>query len=233
MHMNNKIKPFIALFTLAIASAVAVAGVLDGFTSQQQVGALKTALTQSAQSAIGKLGVADGFLGNKEVKIPLPGKLQKAMPILKMLKLDNRADELVVAMNRAAEAAVPEARILLTDSVKNMSVTDAVGILTGGPDSATQYFRRTTSEKLAAKFRPIVTKSTEKVGAAKQYNQLAGQLAQYGILKGDDTSVEGYVTSKALDGLFTMMAKEEANIRANPLGQASSLVKKIFGALGH
>ena len=231
--MNNKIKPFIALFTLAIASAVAVAGVLDGFTSQQQVGALKTALTQSAQSAIGKLGVADGFLGNKEVKIPLPGKLQKAMPILKMLKLDNRADELVVAMNRAAEAAVPEARILLTDSVKNMSVTDAVGILSGGPDSATQYFRRTASEKLAAKFRPIVTKSTEKVGAAKQYNQLAGQLAQYGILKGDDTSVEGYVTSKALDGLFTMMAKEEANIRANPLGQASSLVKKIFGALGH
>ena len=231
--MNKKIKPTIALIALAIASAAAVAGVLDNFTSQQQVGALKSALTQSAQSAIGKLGVVDGFLGNKEVKIPLPGKLQKAMPILKMLKLDNRADELVVAMNRAAEAAVPEARILLTDSVKNMSITDAVGILTGGADSATQYFRRTASEKLAAKFRPIVTKSTEKVGAAKQYNQLAGQLAQYGILKGDDASVEGYVTSKALDGLFTMMAKEEANIRANPLGQASSLVKKIFGALGH
>lgn len=219
---------------LAMASGTAAAvSPLDAISAQDRTAALRTALTQGAQNAIGKLGVANGFLGNPEVKIPLPGKLQKADKLLRMLGQGQRADDLVTAMNRAAESAVPEARTLLTDSIKQMSITDAAGILTGGPDAATQYFKRTTSAKLTERFLPIVRKSTAKVDLAKKYNELGGQLAQYQLIDAKDASIESYVTQKALDGLFLTMAKEEAAIRSNPLGQASSLLKRVFGALGN
>jgi hypothetical protein len=151
--------------------------------------------------------------------------------MLRTLGLGDEADELVTAMNRAAEAAVPEAKVLLVDAVKTMSVQDATSILTGGDDAATQYFRRTTSEKLAAKFLPIVQKSTAKVGVAQKYNELAGQASKFGLVDAKDASVENYVTQKALDGLFLMMAKEERAIRTDPLGQSSKILKKVFGAV--
>lgn len=204
---------------------------LAALSSQDKTAALRTALTQGAQAAVGKLGVVDGFLGNPEVKIPLPGKLKKGEKMLRTLGLGDEADELVTAMNRAAEAAVPEAKGLLVDAVKTMSVQDATSILTGGDDAATQYFRRTTSEKLAARFLPIVQKSTSKVGAAQKYNELAGQASKFGLVDAKDASVENYVTQKALDGLFVMMAKEEKAIREDPLGQSSKLLKKVFGAV--
>lgn len=219
--------------TIALCSSVALAAsALDTITQKDRTAALRTALSQSAQSAIGKLGATDGFLGNAEVKIPLPGKLQKADRLLRMLGLGPKADELVTAMNRAAEAAVPEARTLLTDSIRQMSITDAMGILTGGPDAATQYFKRTTSAKLTERFLPIVRTSTAKVDLVRRYNDLGAQLTQYQLVDIKDASVESYVTQKTLDGLFLMMAKEEAAIRANPLGQSSGLLKKVFGALG-
>jgi hypothetical protein len=172
----------------------------------------------------------DGFLGNPEVKIPLPGRLAKGEKLLRAVGLGGQVDELVTAMNRAAEAAVPEARVLLVDAVKQMSVQDATAILTGPEDAATQYFRRTTSEQLAARFLPIVQKATAKVGVAKEYNDVAGRAAQLGLLDSREASVEGYVTQKALDGLFVMMAKEEKAIREDPLGQSSRLLKRVFGA---
>jgi hypothetical protein len=134
-------------------------------------------------------------------------------------------------MNRAAEAAVPEAKVLLVDAVKQMSVTDAVGILTGGPDAATQYFRRTTTEKLTQRFLPIVGRATQKVQLAQRYNDVAGKLSQLGLVSAQDANLDSYVTNKALDGLFVMMAKEEAAIRKDPLGQSSSLLKRVFGAI--
>lgn len=223
----------LAAATIALCGSMALAASpLDAITQKDRTAALRTALSQSAQSAIGKLGATDGFLGNAEVKIPLPGKLQKADRLLRMLGLGPKADELVTAMNRAAEAAVPEARTLLTDSIRQMSITDAMGILTGGPDAATQYFKRTTSAKLTERFLPIVRKSTAKVDLARRYNDLGAQLTQYQLVDSKDASVESYVTQKTLDGLFLMMAKEEAAIRANPLGQSSGLLKKVFGALG-
>lgn len=204
---------------------------LAALSSQDKTAALRTALTQGAQAAVGKLGVVDGFLGNPEVKIPLPGKLKKGEKMLRTFGLGDEADELVTAMNRAAEAAVPEAKVLLVEAVKGMSVQDATAILTGGNDAATQYFRRTTSEKLSAKFLPIVQKSTAKVGAAQKYNELAGQASKYGLVDAKDATVENYVTQKALDGLFVMMAKEEKAIREDPLGQSSRILKKVFGAV--
>jgi hypothetical protein len=135
-------------------------------------------------------------------------------------------------MNRAAEAAVPEARALLVDAVKQMSVQDAASILTGAPDAATQYFRRTTEEQLTARFLPIVGRETGKLQLAQRYDAVATRAQALGLVDKQDASLDGYVTHKALDGLFLMMAKEEAAIRKDPLGQASGILRQVFGSLG-
>ena len=145
--------------------------------------------------------------------------------------MKRQADELELAMNRAAEMAVAEAKPLLVDAVKKMSVQDAKGILTGGDTAATEYFRRTTSEPLGKRFLPIVKKATEKVGLAEKYNAIAGKGAQFGLVDSSQASVEQYVTRKSLDGLFTMIGDEEKALRRDPVGAASGIVRKVFGAL--
>lgn len=195
-------------------------------------GGLKEALIQAAGNAVGKLGATDGFLGNDQVKIPLPDTMKKAEKAMRMFGMGKQADELTLKMNRAAEAAVPEAKALLIDSVKKMSVKDAKDILTGGDDAATQYFKKTTSGPMAAKFLPIVKKATENVQLAQQYNQFAEMGAKFGLVKKEQANLEGYVTQKALDGVYIMMAEEEKAIRQDPVGQASNLIKKVFGAIG-
>src|SRR5205807_7372865 len=134
-------------------------------------------------AAVAKLGMADGFLGNPKVKIPLPPALARIESALRFAGMKQQADDLVVAMNRAAESAVPEAKTLLVDAVKKMSVQDAKGILTGGDDAATQYFKRTTSEPLAKRFRPIVKKAMEKVKLAEKYDEIAASGAKFGLVK--------------------------------------------------
>lgn len=203
---------------------------LDDLTSKEASGGLKEALIQGAQKAVSKLGATDGFLANKEVKIPLPDSMKKAERGMRMLGMGKQADDLVLKMNRAAEAAVPEAKTLLVDAVKKMSVADAKAILSGGNDAATQYFKKTTSAPMAEKFLPIVKKATENVQLAQQYNQFAEVGNKFGIVKKEQANLEQYVTQKALDGVYLMMAKEEAAIRKDPVGQASSLLKKVFGA---
>ncbi|MCB5187003.1 DUF4197 domain-containing protein [Methylobacillus caricis] len=192
---------------------------------------LKEALVQAADKAVSQLGSVDGFLKNPQVKIPLPESLQKAEKAMRMFGMGKQADELVLKMNRAAEAAVPEAKTLLVNSVKQMSVQDAKDILTGGEDAATQYFRKTTSGPMADKFLPIVKKATENVDLAQQYNKFAETGSKYGLVKKDQANLERYVTQKTLDGVYLMMAEEEKAIRKDPMGQASSLLKKVFGAV--
>lgn len=205
---------------------------LADLSNQDAVSGLKAALTQSSAMAVSKLGIPGGFLGNPRVRIPLPGSLNKAAGLMRSLGMGKYADELEATMNRAAEAAVPEGKAVLVDAVKKMTVQDAKTILTGGNDSATQYFKSTTSAALTAKFLPIVKKATSKVGLAQQYNTFAEQGAKLRLLSDKQASLEGYVTQKTLDGLFLMMAEEEKAIRQNPLGQTSKLVKKVFGAIG-
>jgi hypothetical protein len=134
-------------------------------------------------------------------------------------------------MNRAAEAAAPEAKALLVDAVKKMTVQDAKQILTGGDTAATQYFRRTTQAQLTERFLPIVKKATDRVGLAQQYNSIAGQAASLGLVKEDQATIERYVTQKALDGLYFMIGEQEKAFRQNPLGATSDVVKRVFGAL--
>ena len=141
------------------------------------------------------------------------------------------ADELVVAMNQAAEQAVPQAKELLVNAVKTMSVDDAKKILASGNDSVTQFFRAKTADPLAAKFLPMVKRATDQVGLAQKYDRLAGEGAKVGLMKGDTASIEQYVTHKTLDGLYLMIGDEERAIRQNPAAAASSIVSKVFGAL--
>jgi hypothetical protein len=206
---------------------------LSSLSNADATGGLKDALVQAVGSAVGKLGVTDGFLGNPQVKIPLPDSLTKVAKGMKMFGMGKQTDELVTRMNRAAEAAVPEAKTLLVNSVKNMSVDDAKAILTGGDDSATQYFKKTTSGALTEKFLPIVKDATAKVQLAQQYDKYAAMGSKFGVVNKDQASLEQYVTQKTLDGLFTMMAQEEKAIRKNPLAASTSLIKKVFGALGN
>ena len=208
----------------------ALAGI-ESITASDSVAALKTALNQGTTHAIESLGVVDGFLKNPEVKIPLPPTLQKAESVMRLFGMGDQADALVVAMNRAAEAAVPEAKSLLVSAVQQMSLVDARQILTGGDDAATQYFRNVSYDKLEQRFLPIVKERTDEVALSQQYNQFVGQAARYGLVGSKDANVESYVTRKALDGLFVMIAAEERAIRKNPLGQSSKILEKVFGSL--
>jgi hypothetical protein len=192
---------------------------------------LKLALEKGAMAAVKSLGQSNGFLGNDKVRIPLPGMLDDAAKLLRKLGQGARLDELIVAMNHAAETAVPLARDMLVGAVTTMNVQDAKKILTGGDNSVTQFFADKTRQDLSRKFLPVVTKVTARVNLADQYNQLAGKAAGLGLLKGDQVLIEQYVTAKTLDGLYFMIAEEEKKIRQDPVGTGSALLQKVFGAL--
>ena len=215
---------------LLLATAAHALSLAD-ISGKDAGGGLKEALTQGAGKAVELLGKQDGFLGNPKVRIPLPENLQKVEGMMRGLGMGKQADELVTAMNRAAEAAVPQARVLLVNSIKQMSLDDAKGILTGGEDSATQYFRRTTSGPLAEKFKPMVRSAIARVKLAEKYDQFAGKAAKFGLVREQDAHLENYVTQKTLDGLYLMIAEEEKSIRKDPAGAAGKLARMVFGAL--
>jgi hypothetical protein len=225
--MRSVLSFLASLFLATSAHALSLADI----TGKDASGGLKEALTQGAGKAVEMLGKQDGFLGNPKVKIPLPESVQKVEGMMRSFGMGKQADELVNAMNRAAEAAVPQAKALLVNSIKQMSVEDAKGILSGGQDSATQYFRRTTSGPLAEKFKPVVQKAMAKVKLAEKYDQFAGKAAKYGLVREQDAHLDNYVTQKTLDGLYLMIAEEEKAIRQDPAGAAGKLAKKVFGAL--
>ncbi len=204
---------------------------LSDLSQQDASGGLKDALIQGAQVAVKQLGTPGGFSNNPDVRIELPGKLGKAAKTMKMMGMGAQVDQLEESMNKAAEAAVPQAQALLVDAVKKMTVADAKAILSGGNDSATQYLNKSSREQIRAKFLPIVKQATDKVGLAQQYNAFASQAASFGVGDAKNATAEGYVTEQALNGLFEMIAKQEASIRENPAAAATSLAKKVFGAL--
>ncbi|HEY6896275.1 MAG TPA: DUF4197 domain-containing protein [Rhodocyclaceae bacterium] len=217
----------LALFFAGAAQALS----FDSLSNKDAGGGLKEALSQGASLAVDQLGKTDGFMGNPKVRIPLPENLEKAEGLLRTMGAGKYVDELEVAMNRAAEAAVPEAKALLLKSIKSMSLQDAKGILGGGDDAATQYFRRTTSAPLGEKFKPIVQKAIAKVQLAEKYDQFAGRAAKLGLVKEGDAHLDNYITQKALDGLYLMIAEQEKAIRKDPLSATGSLAKKVFGLL--
>jgi len=204
---------------------------LDRISNRDAIAGLKAALEKGSQAAVAQLGRTDGFFGDPRVKIPLPDSLKRAETLMRRVGMGRYADELVLAMNRAAEEAVPEARQLFVDSVRKMTVQDAKGILTGGETAGTEYFRRTTRQQLHNRFLPIVKHATAKVNLTSKYNEYAEKGVALGLVKKQDADLDEYVTQKALDGLYLMVAEEEKKIRKDPVGTGTAIIRKVFGAL--
>jgi len=215
-------------FTAALFLLPASAGA--GLSESDAASGVRAALERGALAAVSVLGKTDGFLGDPRVKIPLPGHLNDTAKLLRALGQGHKVDELIIAMNRAAEAAVPMAKPLFVSAIKAMSVEDAVKVVRGGSTSVTDFFAGKTRLPLAEKFLPIVTQATEKVSLAARYNAVAGKAAGLGLVKAEDANVQHYVTGRALDGLFLMIGEEEKKIRADPVKTGSAILKAVFGA---
>ena len=219
-------REFTAALSIPLLPAPAAAALSEG----DAAAGVRAALERGALAAVALLGKADGFMGNPLVRIPLPGYLKDVAKLLKATGQGKKVDELVLAMNRAAEAAVPVAKPLFVKAVKAISVDDALKVVRGGPTSVTDFFATKTREPLSGEFLPIVTRATEKVSLAERYNAVASKAAASGLIKGDDTNVQKYVTARALDGLFRMIGEEEKKIRADPVKTGSAILKQVFGS---
>ena len=222
-------RKFTAALVVPVLSVLPGAAPAAGLSEGDAAAGVRAALERGALAAVQVLGKTDGFLGNPRVKIPLPGFLNDAAKLLRATGQGRKLDELVTAMNRAAEAAVPMAKPLFVSAVKAMSVDDAIKVVRGGPTSVTDFFVARTRTPLVEKFLPIVTQATEKVALAARYNAVAGKAAGLGLVKGDEGNVQTYVTGRALDGLFLLIGDEEKKIRADPVKTGSAILKKVFG----
>jgi hypothetical protein len=222
---------FVTVIACTAGAAFAASPAFDALSSKDAAGGLRDALAKGIDVAVSQLGAENGFLNDPKVTIPLPSALEKAQRAMKMLGMGAQGDQLKATLNHAAESAVAQAKPIFKQALQHMSVADAKGILTGGDGAATAYFRRATSTQLTAKFKPVVAVATAKLGLAAKYDQYAGKASQLGLVSAQDANLDDYVTAKALDGLFSRIADEEHEIRKDPLGQASSLIKKVFGAL--
>lgn len=231
MHRRRFSLVLVSAPAAALLARPAQASGLASLSDADAARGLKAALEQGALTAVRLLGVQDGFLGNPRVRIPLPSALQDASKLLKAMGQGRQVEELEVAINRAAENAVPLARNLLVNAVRTMSVTDAKNILTGGDTSVTTFFADRTRAPLGTQFLPVVKQATSKVGLAAKYDRLAGKAAGFGLLKQEDASIDHYVTRKALDGLYLVIGEEEKKLRSNPVAAGSDILRKVFGAL--
>ena len=208
-----------------------------GLSQDQMTQGLKDALGQGVQRAIGQLGHDGGFLTNLNVKIPMPEKMRPVEKSLRSLGQEKLADEFIQTMNRAAEQAVPAAASVFGDAIRQMSMGDARAILNGTNNAATDYFRRATQTNLFEKFHPIVQKATAQAGVTGAYKRVMekaslgnsfGGLGR-GLLNSEAVDIDSYVTHRAMDGLFKMVADEEKRIRENPVARTTDLLKKVFG----
>lgn len=223
-------KFFISVVVSLLSSAVLALSINDISSSDANAG-LKAALEKGSAAAVTKLGVDGGFLNNDKVKIRLPEKLEKVRPLLKMAGQSKKLDELEASMNHAAEAAVPMAKPLLVKAIKSMTLSDAKKILTGGDTAVTDFFREKTTSSLVEQFMPEVKKVTDKTKLAAQYNSVMTKAKPYGVVPEEAATVETYVTKRAIDGLYFMIAEEEKAIRQDPVGTGVSIISKVFGAL--
>jgi hypothetical protein len=213
---------------LAFPLLARAGGGLSEFDASQ---GLRAALEKGALAAVQVLGQRDGFLANPQVHIPLPKALQDAASLLNALGMRKQLEDLELAMNRAAEAAVPQAKALLVDAVKKISIADAKKILAGGETSVTEFFAGKTREPLAVTFMPAVHEATSRVGVVEKYDRLTHKAQSMGLYRPEDPSVDHYVTRKALDGLYFVIGEEEKKIRRDPVGTGSALLGRVFGAL--
>ncbi|MBN2865326.1 MAG: DUF4197 domain-containing protein [Thiotrichales bacterium] len=203
---------------------------VSSLSSEDLQKAFKEALTQGSEAVVSQLSLQDGFNGDKAIHIPLPKSLQKAQSVLEKVGMGNLMDDLELKLNRAAEAATPEAKALFVNAIKEMSFEDVQKIYNGPQDSATQYLRSKTGTDLEAKMRPIIENSLNSVGAVSAYDKAIAEYKDLPFVPNVKADLLQHVTEKGMDGMFYYLAKEEAAIRENPVKQTTEILKKVFGS---
>ncbi len=194
----------------------------------QMVDGLKQALEIGTRNTVQALSKTDGYYTNPKLKIPLPGAMQKFDKILRTTGFGSQVDAFELSMNRAAEKAAPKAEALFVDAIKQMTISDAEGILKGGDNAATQYFQGKTSDKLQALLKPIVQKSMAAAGVTRSYKAVSDQIQTIPFASNYMVDLDTYVTDKSVAGLFVRLAEEEAKIRTDPAARVTDLLKKVF-----
>jgi len=190
---------------------------------------IKEALATGTERAVMSLSRKDGYFGNAAVKILMPSSIQKVADVARMAGYQKQVDEFILSMNRAAEAAAPMASRYFGDAIRDMTLEDVRGILTGGNTAATEFFRRKTHDKLYVAFKPIVSQKVGEVGVTRAYKNMMGRYESVPMMGGQSLDLDDYVTNKSLDGLFYMVGQEEKSIRTNPAARTTDLLKTVFG----
>jgi len=190
---------------------------------------LKEALKIGTENAVKFTGNLDGYFRNQAIKILMPEKLQTMEKTLRAVGLGPQVDEFILSMNRAAERAAPAAKQIFWDAIGEITFQDAKKILSGNETAATDYFKAKTTDKLTTAFRPIVDRATNEVGVTRQYKELVGGFQSIPFVKSETVDIDQYVTTKALDGLFYVVAQEEKKIRTDPAARVTDLLKEVFG----
>jgi hypothetical protein len=199
-------------------------------TSTEVAEGLKEALIKGISNGSDLASQVDGYFKNPEIKIPFPPEVKKVEDRLRQIGLGSEVDKFVMTLNHGAEDAAKEAKPIFITAIKSMTIQDAWSILRGEQDAATQYLKRTTSSLLKEKFKPVIQNSLSKVNATKYYGDIVNRYNQIPLVQKVNPDLDEYATDKAIEGLFVMIAKEEKNIRENPVARTTALLKRVFGA---
>jgi hypothetical protein len=199
-------------------------------TTPEVAQGLKEALIKGISKGADLVSQADGYFKNPEIKIPFPPDVKKVEDRLRQLGLGNEVDKFVMTLNHGAEDAAKQAKPIFIEAIKAMTIEDAWAILKGEPDAATQYLKRTTSGLLKEKFKPVIQNSLDKVNATKYYGEIVTRYNQIPLVQKVNPDLDDYATDRAIDGLFLMIAKEEKNIRDNPVARTTEILKRVFGS---
>ena len=199
-------------------------------TTAEVTQGLKEALIKGISTGSDMVSQLDGYFKNPEIKIPFPPEVKKVEDRLRQIGLGNEVDKFVVTLNRGAEDAAKEAKPIFIEAIKSMTIEDAWAILRGEDDAATQYLKRTTSGLLKEKFKPVIQNSLNKVNATRYYSDIVTRYNQIPLVQKVNPNLDDYATDKAIEGLFIMIAKEEKNIRENPVARTTAILKRVFGA---
>ena len=202
----------------------------SSLTSDQASGGLKEALSRGISTSVASTGKPGGFLNNPAIRIGMPPKLARVEQAMRAAGMSSQIDAFEKSMNAAAEEAAPQAKSILLDSLKQMSFTDARGVVTGGNTAGTQYFQRTSTTPIQAAFKPIVERSMSRTGVTEQFTALMSRAPAVPFMKTPSIDINQYVLDKATDGLFHVMGEEETRIRTNPAAQVTPLLKTVFGS---
>lgn len=199
-------------------------------TTAEVAQGLKEALIKGISTGSDLVSRVDGYFQNPAIKIPFPPEVKKVEERLRQIGLGNEVDKFVLTLNRGAEDAAKEAKPIFIEAIRAMTIEDAWAILRGEDDAATQYLKRTTAGLLKEKFKPVIQQSLERVNATRYYGDIVSRYNQIPFVQKVNPDLDDYATDKAIEGLFVMIAKEEKNIRENPVARTTAILKRVFGA---